>query len=161
MKTYFHPTGAGLGPGSETVASALPMTFPTGIFVIDRPAPDLDAPTVILVHGSLDRAESFRRVLRRLPDLSVVAYDRRGYEGSRGAGVVGLGDHIADLVDIVGVVRARSTAPVVALGHSLGGDVVVGAALAEPRAFDSIGAFEPPMPWLGFRRTDPGPGSAP
>jgi len=40
----------------------------------------------------------------------------------------------------------------VAIGHSLGGDVVIGAALADPRAFDSIGAFEPPMPWLGFRR---------
>jgi pimeloyl-ACP methyl ester carboxylesterase len=33
---------------------------------------------------------------------------------------------------------------------------VVGAALAEPRAFDAIGAYEPPMPWLGFRRTPPG-----
>jgi pimeloyl-ACP methyl ester carboxylesterase len=41
---------------------------------------------------------------------------------------------------------------VVAIGHSLGGNVVVGAALASPRAFDSIGAYEPPMPWLGFRR---------
>jgi pimeloyl-ACP methyl ester carboxylesterase len=132
------------------------MTFPTGIFVIDRPAPDLDAPTVILVHGSLDRAESFRRVFRRLPELSVVAYDRRGYQSSRDAGVVGLGGHIADLVEVVETVRARSAAPVVALGHSLGGDVVIGAALAEPRAFDSVGAFEPPMPWLGFRRTDPG-----
>jgi pimeloyl-ACP methyl ester carboxylesterase len=132
------------------------MTFPTGIFVIDRPAPDQDAPTVILVHGSLDRAESFRRVFRRLPELSIVAYDRRGYQGSRDAGVVGLGGHIADLIDVVGTVRARSGGPVVAVGHSLGGDVVIGAALAEPRAFDSIGAFEPPMPWLGFRRTDPG-----
>jgi pimeloyl-ACP methyl ester carboxylesterase len=42
------------------------------------------------------------------------------------------------------------------VGHSLGGDVVVAAALAEPGAFDAIGAFEPPMPWLGFRRAQPG-----
>jgi pimeloyl-ACP methyl ester carboxylesterase len=132
------------------------MTFPAGIHVIERAGPDQDAPTVILVHGSLDRAESFRRVLRRLPDLSVVAYDRRGYQGSRQGGVVGLDGHIADLLDVVASVRAGTAGPVVALGHSLGGDVVVGAALAEPRAFDSIGVFEPPMPWLGFRRTDPG-----
>jgi pimeloyl-ACP methyl ester carboxylesterase len=46
----------------------------------------------------------------------------------------------------------------VAIGHSLGGDVVIGAALAEPALFDAIGAFEPPMPWLGFRR-DAGGGS--
>jgi pimeloyl-ACP methyl ester carboxylesterase len=40
----------------------------------------------------------------------------------------------------------------VAIGHSLGGDVVLGAALAEPSLFDGVGVFEPPMPWLGFRR---------
>jgi pimeloyl-ACP methyl ester carboxylesterase len=40
----------------------------------------------------------------------------------------------------------------VAIGHSLGGDVVIGAALAEAAQFDAIAAFEPPMPWLGFRR---------
>jgi pimeloyl-ACP methyl ester carboxylesterase len=28
--------------------------------------------------------------------------------------------------------------------------------LAEPRQFDSVGVFEAPMPWLGFRRTHPG-----
>jgi pimeloyl-ACP methyl ester carboxylesterase len=46
----------------------------------------------------------------------------------------------------------------VAIGHSLGGDVVIGAALAEPWLFDAIGAFEPPMPWLGFRRAAGGDG---
>ena len=65
----------------------------------------------MLVHGSLDRAESFRRVMRRLPELHIVAYDRRGYQGSREAGVVGLAGHIADLVDIVSEVRARGATP--------------------------------------------------
>jgi pimeloyl-ACP methyl ester carboxylesterase len=41
---------------------------------------------------------------------------------------------------------------VTVIGHSLGGDVVIGAALAEPGLFASIGVFEPPMPWLGFHR---------
>jgi pimeloyl-ACP methyl ester carboxylesterase len=132
------------------------MSYPPVLHVIEQASANADAPTVLLVHGSLDRAESFRRVMRRLPELSIVAYDRRGYQGSRPAGVVGLGGQVADLIDITAEIRARGAASVSAVGHSLGGDVVIGAALAEPRAFDSVGAFEPPMPWLGFRRTPPG-----
>jgi pimeloyl-ACP methyl ester carboxylesterase len=132
------------------------MSFPAALAVTVRPAPDPAAASVILVHGSLDRAESFRRVTRRLPDLTTVAYDRRGYQGSRAGGVVDLGGHIADLVEVAAEVRSLGSGPLVAIGHSLGGAVVVGAALAEPRAVDAIGAFEPPMPWLGFRRTAPG-----
>jgi pimeloyl-ACP methyl ester carboxylesterase len=99
--------------------------------------------------------------MRRLPELSTIAYDRRGYAGSRGGGVADLGAHIDDLLAIADAARQDAAGgggggvgggPVVAIGHSLGGDVVIGAALADPRAFDSIGAFEPPMPWLGFRR---------
>jgi pimeloyl-ACP methyl ester carboxylesterase len=66
--------------------------------------------------------------------------------------VVNLGGHIDDLLAIAETARAEAGGPVIAIGHSFGGNVVVGAALASPRAFDSIGAFEPPMPWLGFRR---------
>jgi hypothetical protein len=36
---------------------------------------------------------------------------------------------------------------------------VIGAALAEPSFFDGIGVFEPPMPWLGFRRDGAGTGT--
>jgi pimeloyl-ACP methyl ester carboxylesterase len=132
------------------------MGYPAGLHILERAGSVPGAPTVVLVHGSLDRAESFRRVMRRLPELHIVAYDRRGYQGSRDAGVVGLAGHIADLVDIVTEVRARGAITVAAVGHSVGGDVVIGAALAEPRLSDAVGAFEPPMPWLGFRRSRPG-----
>lgn len=110
---------------------------------------------MVLVHGSLDRAESFRRVMRRLPELGVVAYDRRGYQGSRQAGVVGFPGHVADLVDVLAEIRSDGV-PVAVIGHSLGGDVAIGAALAAPHLCDAVGAFEPPMPWLGFRRTPSG-----
>jgi pimeloyl-ACP methyl ester carboxylesterase len=139
---------------SDIVTS--PMIHPSGLNLIVQPAASPEAPTVIFVHGSLDRAESFRRVMRRLPDLDVVAYDRRGYQRSRAAGVVDVGGHIADLVELVTELRARSSGRICAIGHSLGGVVVVGAALSGPRVFDSIGAFEPPMPWLGFRPVQPG-----
>ena len=33
---------------------------------------------------------------------------------------------------------------------------MIGAALDNPELCESVGAFEPPMPWLGFRRTRPG-----
>jgi pimeloyl-ACP methyl ester carboxylesterase len=132
------------------------MGYPAGLHIIERAGPAPERPAVVFVHGSLDRAESFLRAMRRLPELTTVAYDRRGYQGSREAGVVGLGGHIADLVAMLGEVRARGARSVVAVGHSVGGDVAVGAALADPPACDAVGAFEPPMPWLGFRRTPPG-----
>jgi pimeloyl-ACP methyl ester carboxylesterase len=138
------------------------MSYPAGIHILERPGAAPDAPSAVLVHGALDRAESFRRVMRRLPELHIVAYDRRGYQGSREAGVVSLNGHIADLVSIADEVRARGATSIVAVGHSLGGVVVLGAAVAAPGAFDSLGAFEPPMPWLGFRRSQPaGGGPAP
>ncbi len=133
------------------------MSYPAALHVLTRQAAP-EAPTVIFVHGSLDRGESFRRAMRRLPDYSTLAYDRRGYQASRAGGVVDLGGHIEDLLSVAEVARSQGRGPVVAVGHSLGGDVVVGAALAEPRAFGAIGAYEPPMPWLGFRRPPTGAG---
>jgi pimeloyl-ACP methyl ester carboxylesterase len=138
------------------------MSSPAALHFTARPDPAPGVATVILVHGSLDRGDSFRLVMRRLPEFATVAYDRRGYQGSRAGGVVGLEGHVDDLLSIADAVRRDSGGPVVAIGHSLGGNVVLGAALASPRAFDSIGAFEPPMPWLGFRRQGgrPWPGLA-
>jgi pimeloyl-ACP methyl ester carboxylesterase len=131
------------------------MSYPAALSLVERPAPEPGAATVIFVHGSLDRGESFRRVMRRLPELGIVRYDRRGYQGSRAGGVTDLGGHVDDLLAIAAEAKASRSpgdGPVVAVGHSLGGDVVLGAALADPRALDAVGAYEPPMPWLGFRR---------
>ncbi len=102
-------------------------------------------PTVVLVHGSLDRGSSFVRVVRRLPELDVVTYDRRGYHHSRAAGVARkLDDHVADLVSIVG------KGPAVVIGHSYGGDVALGAALAAPGSIGAVGVYEPPLPWMDW-----------
>jgi pimeloyl-ACP methyl ester carboxylesterase len=100
-------------------------------------------PTVVLVHGSLDRGASFARTVRRLGDLHVVTYDRRGYHHSRAMTLArSLDDHIADLVAVVG------DGPAVVVGHSYGGDVALGAALAAPDAIGAVGAYEPPLPWF-------------
>jgi len=129
------------------------VSYPAGLFVLDRPAGGYLEPAgspetglvVVLVHGTLDRANSFRRVMRRLEDFRVVTYDRRGYQDSRGSGpAVGLEGHIEDLLGVLEQVGGSS----VVVGHSLGGVVAIGAALAEPGRFASVGAFEPPMRWV-------------
>jgi pimeloyl-ACP methyl ester carboxylesterase len=99
---------------------------------------------VVLVHGSLDRGTSFARVVRRLPHLHVVTYDRRGYHRSRRATplATSLEDHVADLVAVV------DGRPSVLVGHSYGGDVALGAAAAaSPGVVRAVGAYEPPLPW--------------
>ena len=129
------------------------MSYPPGLFVVDRPAggyaesddPPSAGPVVVLVHGTLDRANSFRRAIRRLDEYRVVAYDRRGYQDSRGTSPpVGLDGHIEDLLGVLDEIGGSS----VVVGHSLGGVVVLGAAMAEPGRFAAVGAFEPPMPWV-------------
>ncbi len=125
-------------------------SLPVGFHVLEhRPRhgnPTAALPRVILVHGSLDRASSFARVVRRLDDLEVVTYDRRGYAGSRSVSppALDLDRHVDDLLALVG------TGPAVVVGHSLGGDVALGAAIEAPGPVTAVGAFEPPMPWLDW-----------
>jgi pimeloyl-ACP methyl ester carboxylesterase len=113
-----------------------------------------DAPLVVLVHGSLDRAGSFARVIRRLDDLHTMTYDRRGYHRSRHVVPVHatLDGHVDDLLSII------DGRPAVVVGHSYGGDIALGAALRTGGSshIRAVAAFEPPMPWLGSWATRPG-----
>jgi len=135
------------------------VAYPSGLLVAEHPGngrPGDGRPVVVLVHGALDRGISFRRTARRLPDCLVVTYDRRGYQGSRSAGgPMDLTAHAADLVAVA--TEAGAGDPVTAVGHSFGGDVVVAAALAHPERFAALAAYEPPMPWLGLRRSPSAP----
>jgi pimeloyl-ACP methyl ester carboxylesterase len=105
---------------------------------------ELDGPLVVLVHGTMDRGTSFRLVVRQLRNLHVVTYDRRGYAKSRHAAPPrhSLEHQADDLLEIVGEQQA------VLVGHSLGGDVAMLAALRRPDIVGAVGAYEPPMPWL-------------
>ena len=169
---WVHPTGVGSlaiatrDDDDELVAAAgSPGIVPTrelpGRTLRDRPARRCrgtwttsrseSARVVVLVHGTLDRGNSFRRTMRRLEDVRVVTYDRRGYQDSRGAEPpVGVEGHIEDLLGILAEVGGRS----VVVGHSLGGAVAIGAALAEPERFAALGAFEPPISWLPVEGRD-------
>jgi pimeloyl-ACP methyl ester carboxylesterase len=116
-----------------------------GLAVYER---RVEAPraSVVCVHGGLDRGGSFARLARRLDDFDVVAFDRRGYQGSRELGVGALDQHVDDLVTIV---RAEAqSAPVVIFGHSVGGVVALGAAIREPLLTGLVVAYESPLPWI-------------
>jgi pimeloyl-ACP methyl ester carboxylesterase len=117
----------------------------TGLHVLERRVAAPTA-TVVCVHGSIDRGGSFARVARRLDHFDVVAYDRRGYQGSRELGPLSLDAHAGDLLEIVD--RERRRGPVVVLGHSYGGVVALAAAVREPRAVDLLVLYESPLRWV-------------
>ncbi len=106
-------------------------------------------PRVILVHGAMDRAHSFRQMAKLLAPVEVIAYDRRGYSRSPAAppgfGVLG---HVADLAELV---RDR---PSVVFGHSIGGTYALALALGSerPETLLGVSVFEAPFPdtaWWG------------
>jgi pimeloyl-ACP methyl ester carboxylesterase len=102
-------------------------------------------PLVVLVHGALDRAHSFHRVVDNLPDLRVITYDRRGYGRSVGATPAsGLGDQSADLLEVIGERRAT------VVTHSAASHIGVLAAIADPGRIVSLGLWEPAAPWMEF-----------
>ncbi len=132
------PTPATLG----LVAGDSPVT---GLSLLEHRVANPRA-VVVCVHGGLDRGGSFARLARRAETFDVVAYDRRGYQRSRGVGPLGFAGHVDDLVDVA---RAQeSIAPVVLFGHSFGGLVALGAAAREPLLAEMVIVFETPLPWI-------------
>src|SRR5262245_41509537 len=110
-----------------------------GVAVSDRPARAAAPgdPLLLLVHGSMDRGASFVKAMRRLPDIDVVRYDRRGYGRSVDAGVGDTLDaHVDDLLAIVD----DAARPCVLVGHSFGGVVALVAAQARPTQVLAVGA---------------------
>ncbi len=106
--------------------------------------------TVICVHGALDRGGSFSRLARRLENFDVVAYDRRGYQGSRGLGPVDLGHHVADLRTLIH--REAPGRPIILFGHSFGGVVALSTAIQDPSGLSLLINYESPAPWILPRR---------
>lgn len=98
---------------------------------------------LVLVHGAMDRATSFTRLMAKLPDWTIVAYDRRGY--GRSAHLGPPEDFDVQVRDLVDVLEGR---PAVAFGHSLGGDVVLATIARHPGLISSALVWEPPQPWL-------------
>jgi pimeloyl-ACP methyl ester carboxylesterase len=135
--------------------SSVPTT-PKGLhFVTDSPVAglavaerrvDMPEATLICVHGGLDRGGSFARLARRIDAFDVVTYDRRGYHGSRDLQPLTFALHVEDLLALAR--REHDRGPVIVFGHSYGGVVALGAALAEPSLVRLAVLYEAPMPFV-------------
>jgi pimeloyl-ACP methyl ester carboxylesterase len=119
-----------------------------GLALADRRVESPKA-TIICVHGGLDRAGSFRRLARRLETFDLLAYDRRGYQGSRELAPLALSNHVDDLLALAR--REAERAPVILFGHSFGGVIAIAAAAQEPSLTRLVVTYESPMPWILVR----------
>jgi len=139
---------------TSTPVAPLALHFTTstpvqGLVVAERRVSHPEA-TLVCIHGGLDRSGSFSRLARRLDNFDVVAYDRRGYQRSRDLAPLSLDRHIGDLLAITQVESAKG--PVIYLGHSYGGLVALGAAVAQPSAALVL-TYESPLPWILHRES--------
>lgn len=107
-----------------------------------------EVPGIVFVHGAMDRGAAFAGVCRHLDTFTTVRYDRRGYGRSADAGVSGSIDDQVD--DLLAVVDATVEGSVVVVGHSLGAVIALTAAARVGDRVSSVGAFEPPLPWLAW-----------
>ena len=100
------------------------------------------APPLVLVHGGRDHARSFDDVARALRgSWHVVAPDLRGHGDSDWA--VGGSYAMAELVlDLAALVDGLGPAPVVLVGHSLGGAIVLHYAGLRPDRVRKVAAIE-------------------
>ena len=100
------------------------------------------APPLLLVHGGRDHARAFDHVARALRDAwHVVVPDLRGHGES--AWAVGGSYAMAELVlDLEALVEELGSGPVVLVGHSLGGAVVLHYAGLRPERVRKVVAIE-------------------
>jgi pimeloyl-ACP methyl ester carboxylesterase len=112
----------------------------TDLFVAEHGAEG--APLVVFVHGSLDRSSAFLKVIKQLPDLRVLRYDRRGYGHSFGS--VAEPTIAAQVRDLAGVIGDRRA---VLFGHSIGGVIALAYAQANPARVAAVLAYEASMAW--------------
>ncbi len=95
---------------------------------------------LVLVHGWGSSRETFARLQSALADVvEVIAVDLRGF-GQTGPvrGPHGVRDMAADLAEL-----AEEKGPVIALGHSMGGNVVSHLALARPELVAGLIVIDP------------------
>lgn len=119
------------------------MTPPANGIHVDETGP-VDAPVVVLIHGSLDRSAGMARVARQLHHrFRVVRYDRRGYARSfPHPGPFSVADQVSDLEAILDGRRA------VLVGHSYGGNVALAAGSMLPGQVIAVSVYETPLSWM-------------
>jgi pimeloyl-ACP methyl ester carboxylesterase len=111
-------------------------------------AGDPAAPSVLLIHGSMDRSAGLLRLSRRLAaGRHVVRFDRRGYGRSR---AVGPPWTVAANVDDADGLLEELPAGTDVVGHSFGGNVALALAARRPDRIRSVVVYETPLSWLDW-----------
>lgn len=109
---------------------------------------DGDGPTVVLVHGTMDRSSSFGRVARLLDGYRVVRYDRRGYARSLELGPpASFAQQVDDLLEVI---AAGTDGLALVFGHSYGGTIALAAAEQAPEHIAGVATYECPLPWTDW-----------
>ena len=113
----------------------------------NREGASTDLPTLILIHGSMDRQAAFARMSRLLAQsFHVVTYDRRGYgKSSHQRGPFSVEEQINDLTDVIQ--QTTQGEPLVLIGHSFGGVVSLAFAQQFPKSVAGLVVYESPMSW--------------
>ena len=106
-----------------------PVTVRSGdvsLAVVDWPHPDVDAPTIVLMHGLGATQRSMSKVAEHLPEWRVITMDLRGHGKSSSAPW----DFPSAIADLDAVVAHFDLERPYIGGHSLGGMVALQYALA-------------------------------
>jgi pimeloyl-ACP methyl ester carboxylesterase len=102
-----------------------------------------EGPPVLLIHGTGGIHTTWRHSFDRLAERHrTIAYDRRGYGRSNQSRTRDYGVHSRDAAALLDHLDAR---PATVVGHSSGGVVALGLALAQPSAVESLVLLEPPL----------------
>ena len=140
-------TSTDLHPGAAGDSSSPPPPPPSTSHVVARDGTDLLVrhwpavgepwASILIVHGIAEHSGRYEHVGRQFAEagLEVEAYDQRGFGGSGGrrAYVDRWSQNHDDLEDRLAAVRAAAVGrPVALFGHSLGGLIALGYAVAEP-----------------------------
>ena len=106
-------------------------------------AGDPEAPLVVVVHGTMDRAAGMLRLSRKLDHrYRVLRYDRRGYGRSNPHD--GPFDMDGQVHDLAALLHGRRA---VVVGHSYGGNVALATAARHPDLVAGVVVYETPMSW--------------
>jgi pimeloyl-ACP methyl ester carboxylesterase len=103
-------------------------------------------PALVFLHGIGGRARQWRMVAEAVaPSARAILWDARGYGDSPGPGAARFADFAEDLIavlDRLGIDR------VLGVGHSMGGRILIEAALAHPERFGALFLSGATAAWL-------------
>lgn len=108
---------------------------------------DGDAPAMVLLHGLTEAGSTWPDLVARWSDrYRIVAPDLRGHGESPRFADEQLGRSAAVMLDDVLTVLGQQRGPVVLVGHSLGGNLALAAALARPDDARALVLEDPASP---------------